>query len=904
MINHLILRLVMSFVMVLTSFVANASPVEKSLGFTSGELQNSIQVIVPKTREGWLARFALAIKFDGVDSGNISDNWGAFYENDITWSILNESIQIESSRTSTYFTLSNNYTNIIDTYGFDVWLKIRNLESAGYNISMQLEVKQGTVLRTITRTADNGDSSDVTVLSLYEQELIIPDTWEWEGGNPVAQTETATEETLYSKSKFASFFSGKSAADLEGKWAMPLYFQNDFGLNNPDNNTFGVFAEKVTLKNDNTATATLSDFNFTWDLVDENLELIDGLTKFVITPLVAIEKSYFVYVEQYENDVLVRIYSGQMAKFDASFSEFTENIVTDLPFIYHTGYTAPVPSSWENGLLKLDEVWGHQFKNNGKMRYGISAYSNGELNMGYASYQYTLNGNVVISTYNTSGFEVKKTYEILSVDSNGIALIYDMQVDWIDDNNDNVRDGDEYIITTEPRLNTLKLLDLSQYSEAWGALDDNDADGLNNYQELDLGTDINDSDSDNDGLTDYEEYLLGTDPLNDDTDGDGSLDGEDSAPFNSEVGGVVISSVLLDINQNGKPDIHLRGTLSSGKKAVLFYDSLTGTQTGAVFIPSWFNSMQVEVLADVNGNGFNDLVILGTTSDGKKAWMVFDAKTGSIISSVVFPSWFQPNTLAVVPDSNDNNKDEILVLGQTSDGKKVWMLHDSGSKAEMNRYIYTSWYSPAQIRVVKDTDGNNQPEVVSNGVASDGRSVWMLHDLYSKAQLRAVKQPAWSTLNQLQKLDDVSGNTIADIVWLGSTTTNRNFFRIEDANTGALDSTFIYPGWYIPSMIASQEDSSGNGYAEIVTLGTTSDGKKAWQAHDAYNHSISAAKVFPAWYQPQTLQVLPDVDGDGIEDILVLGSTSDGKSVIMVQSGVDGTDIKLLVLPSWFVPNF
>ena len=89
-----------------------------------------------------------------------------------------------------------------------------------------------------------------------------------------------------------------------------------------------------------------------------------------------------------------------------------------------------------------------------------------------------------------------------------------------------------------------------------------------------------------------------------------------------------------------------------------------------------------------------------------------------------------------------------------------------------------------------------------------------------------------------------------------------------------------------------------------MTLGTTSDGKKAWQAHDAYNHSISAAKVFPAWYQPQTLQVLPDVDGDGIEDILVLGSTSDGKSVIMVQSGVDGTDIKLLVLPSWFVPNF
>ena len=232
------------------------------------------------------------------------------------------------------------------------------------------------------------------------------------------------------------------------------------------------------------------------------------------------------------------------------------------------------------------------------------------------------------------------------------------------------------------------------------------------------------------------------------------------------------------------------------------------------------------------------------------------------------------------------------------------MLHDSGLKVEMGRYVYPSWYSPTAISIIKDTNGNDKPEVVSSGVSSDGKSVWMLHDLHSKAQLRAVKQAPWYSLNNLQTLGDVSGNSLDDVVWLGNTTDGKNFFKVEDANTGALDSTYIYPSWYTPNMITSQQDIRGNGYAEIVSLGTTSDGKKAWQAHDANNHSLSASKVFPTWYQPLTLKILPDVDGDDVEDILVRGSTSDGKAVIMVQNGVTGADINILVLPSWFVPHY
>tara|TARA_R110000737_G_scaffold256229_1_gene265125 strand:+ start:177 stop:3377 length:3201 start_codon:yes stop_codon:yes gene_type:complete len=405
-----------------------------------------------------------------------------------------------------------------------------------------------------------------------------------------------------------------------------------------------------------------------------------------------------------------------------------------------------------------------------------------------------------------------------------------------------------------------------------------------------------DGDIDNDGLINALEVFIGTEPNNRDTDGDGLMDGDDPEPL------IKALAVNFDINENLVPDVFFFGSLSSGKQVVMFYDGFSGEKTGVLYIPNWFSAIQLQAISDINGNGFNDMAVLGTTSDGKKAWLAFDAMTHQILSAVTFPTWFQPNKLSVVPDFNGNNKDEVLVLGQTSDGKKLWMLHDSGLKSEIARYVYPSWYSPTAMSIIKDTDGNSKPEVVSNGTSNDGRVVWMLHDLHAKQELSAVKQAPWFNLVNLQQLSDVSGNSLEDVVWLGNTTDGKNFFKIADANTATVDSTYIYPNWYTPIMITSQQDSNGNGYAEIVSLGTTSDGKKAWQAHDAKTKAVTAARVFPAWYQPQSLKVIPDVNGDDVQDVLVLGATTDNKTVFMVHNGVSGDDIKTIILPNGFIP--
>ena len=68
--------------------------------------------------------------------------------------------------------------------------------------------------------------------------------------------------------------------------------------------------------------------------------------------------------------------------------------------------------------------------------------------------------------------------------------------------------------------------DVSDCKEEVG-FSDKDGDGLSLLEEVELGTDPNNSDSDADGLEDKYEVRLGTNPNNSDSDGDGYADGEE-----------------------------------------------------------------------------------------------------------------------------------------------------------------------------------------------------------------------------------------------------------------------------------------------------------------------------------------------------------------------------------------
>ena len=115
----------------------------------------------------------------------------------------------------------------------------------------------------------------------------------------------------------------------------------------------------------------------------------------------------------------------------------------------------------------------------------------------------------------------------ISVDTDGDGLNNNEEITLgTDPNNpdsdgDGINDGQEVLDGTNP------LDDCDSVSGTPLESSDCDADGLTNAEEANLGTDPSNADTDNDGLLDSEEVGLDTDPLNPDTDGDGINDGQE-----------------------------------------------------------------------------------------------------------------------------------------------------------------------------------------------------------------------------------------------------------------------------------------------------------------------------------------------------------------------------------------
>ncbi len=139
-----------------------------------------------------------------------------------------------------------------------------------------------------------------------------------------------------------------------------------------------------------------------------------------------------------------------------------------------------------------------------------------------AGYNANINAGQTIS-FGFSGDKGTSTDEPMNYELSSHARDAKANPKYTDTDGDGLTDYEELNITlTDPE---------KADTDEDGIIDseeDPDGDGINNRDEIDLGTDPLNSDTDRDNLTDYEElYQYHTDPLLEDTDGDGLTDYDD-----------------------------------------------------------------------------------------------------------------------------------------------------------------------------------------------------------------------------------------------------------------------------------------------------------------------------------------------------------------------------------------
>ena len=119
--------------------------------------------------------------------------------------------------------------------------------------------------------------------------------------------------------------------------------------------------------------------------------------------------------------------------------------------------------------------------------------------------------------------------------------------------------------------------------------------------------------------------------------------------------------------------------VKNGHVNVLIKDTQTGRKVSRLGFDPNYAPIKMEILSDINDNGSDEVVVLGIRTGGgnHKAW-VKDGRTGESLSQVFFNKRFAGQDLDVCADINGNGSQELVVLGKReSDGKLKAFIKDA-----------------------------------------------------------------------------------------------------------------------------------------------------------------------------------------------------------------------------------
>jgi hypothetical protein len=201
--------------------------------------------------------------------------------------------------------------------------------------------------------------------------------------------------------------------------------------------------------------------------------------------------------------------------------------------------------------------------------------------------------------------------------------------------------------------------------------------------------------------------------------------------------------VFPDLDRNGRPELAVLGdNVTTWNNDLLeLRDPATGAVTRRFWLgPGWQQIAQA-LVRDLNGNGSPEVAILRTRPDGRVNVMIRDLKTRGWVSSVDFTPGYTPRNLVVVADTNGNGADELVVFGPRKDGFNQKAIVRDSRTGEWLRDLFFDRNFPGQDFVsCGDIDRNGADDVALLGYnAADGRNRVIVKDTATGQRLATVR---------------------------------------------------------------------------------------------------------------------------------------------------------------------
>lgn len=299
-----------------------------------------------------------------------------------------------------------------------------------------------------------------------------------------------------------------------------------------------------------------------------------------------------------------------------------------------------------------------------------------------------------------------------------------------------------------------------------------------------------------------------------------------------------------------------------------------------------YNQQALSIIQDINNDGYDDVVV--GSAWGGRLIRAISGKTGEEIWTHYTNNYGSGGWVYSVDTTYDFNgdgiADVIATSGDDSNGlgpKRVYCLNGATGVPIWERPVF----GPAFCAIgVQDFTGDGIADVVA------GTQNLAQNKGYAYGLNGATGAIVWSfavpstSVWAVQHIDDITGNGIKDVV-IGDFA--GNIYGLDVTNGNQL--WHAYLGNVIITRLVLLDDVNNNGYSDILVGHSTSS---VVQVLDGKTGAIIWATSVAD--QPWNVERIPDITGDGINDVVVGTLFSNNYAYFL--DGVDGSIIHSIAL--------
>ncbi|MGQ9632143.1 MAG: FG-GAP repeat domain-containing protein [bacterium] len=283
----------------------------------------------------------------------------------------------------------------------------------------------------------------------------------------------------------------------------------------------------------------------------------------------------------------------------------------------------------------------------------------------------------------------------------------------------------------------------------------------------------------------------------------------------------------------------------------------------------------IALIADINGDGLNDIIIGGKEGDFNLFWYENPSWKRHIMASA-------PNLEAggVLLDIAGNGRLDVVAGQQMGGNKLYWFECPPDPRGLWTKHIIEDRFEKYHDQAAGDIDGDGEPEIV---FISQMKGILAYYDIPRDPRVSPWPREHCHVI--AEGLFDVEGLAIVDIDCDGrnEVIAGPNIFR-PGATPDKLWRVESFAQDFVKTRVAVA-DLDGDGRPEIVLCeGESHPGRLAWCAPPDWEPRVLQDDLF----HPHSLGIA-DFDGDGLPDIFVgemgLGKNPDPKMIIYFNRG-------------------